>query len=123
ALARAKWCPPEVVRDPEEPGRERHRPPPEPVDRLERPDERLVRQILGVVPVRNRELEVAEDPVEVDEVELLERRSLAALRPLDQPPDIRPGRARRRLLSAHRNCRFAHPAPLPGIPRRGIRAL
>ena len=74
----------QVVRDPEEPGRERRRPPAELADRLEHAQERLRRQILGVVPVADRHVQVAVDAVEVLEVQLLERVAIARLGALDQ---------------------------------------
>src|SRR5579862_710495 len=78
----------EVVRDPEEPRRERRRPPAEPPDRLEHLQERLRRQVLGVVPVADAHVEVAVDPVEVDEVQLLERVPVALLGAVDERADV-----------------------------------
>ena len=79
----------QVVRDPEQPGRERNRLPAEPADRLQHLQERLRRQVFGVVPVADVEVQVAVDPVEMDDVELLERLAVAGLRTLDQRPDVR----------------------------------
>jgi len=48
-----------------------------------------VGQVLGVVPVPNRHVQVAVDPVEVDQVQLFERSAVTLLAALDQPPDLR----------------------------------
>ena len=88
APVRAEVVHREVVRDPEEPRGERRRLPAEAADRLEHPQERLRRQILGVVPVSDRHVQVAVDPVEVDQVQLLERGAVALLRPLDELADV-----------------------------------
>src|SRR5207244_3751868 len=69
----------EVVRDPEQPRRERRRLPAELADRLQHLQERLRRQVLGVVPVPDRHVQVAVDAVEVQEVQLLERLAVAVL--------------------------------------------
>jgi hypothetical protein len=74
----------QVVGDAEQPGRERRRAPSEPPDRLEHLQERLRRQVLGVVPVPDRHVQVAVDSVEVVEVELFERTAIALLRTRDQ---------------------------------------
>ena len=58
--------------------------PAEPADRLEHLEERLRRQVLGVVPVADAHVQVAVDAVEVEEVELLERVSIALLGALDE---------------------------------------
>src|SRR5919201_2307870 len=87
--ARAEVVHGEVVRDPEEPGGERRRLPAEPPDRLEHLQERLRRQVLGVVPVADGHVQVAVDAVEVEEVQLLERVAVAALRALDEPAHVR----------------------------------
>jgi hypothetical protein len=79
------------VRDPEEPGRERRRLEPELADRLEHAHERLRRQVLGVVPVADGHVQVAVDPVEVDQVQLLERAAVALLAPLDELADLGSG--------------------------------
>ena len=78
----------EVVRDPEEPGRERRRLEAELADRLEHAQKGLRGQVLGVVPVPDRHVQVAVDPVEVDQVQLLERGAVALLSPLDELPDL-----------------------------------
>jgi hypothetical protein len=91
----------EVVRDPEEPRRERNRLPPEPADRLEHLEERLRRQVLGVVPVAHAEVQVAVDAIEVGEVELLQRLAIAGLRTLDQRANLR-GRADSHVRRGHR---------------------
>ena len=49
-------------------------------DRLEHLQERLRREVLGVVPVADAHVQVAVDPVEVDQVQLLERVAVALLR-------------------------------------------
>ena len=103
----------EVVRDPEEPRRERRRLPPEAADRLEHLEERLRREILGVVPVADAHVEVAVDAIEMEEVELLERSAIALLRALDERPDAptaRRDRGHRHLLRHH----------LRGMPRRAL---
>jgi hypothetical protein len=41
--------------------------------------------ILGVVPVPDADVQVAVDPVEMDQVELFERRPIALLGTVDQP--------------------------------------
>ncbi len=89
AAARAEVVHREVVRDPEEPRRERRRLPAEPADRLEHLEERLRRQVLGVVPVADGHVQVAVDPVEMDQVQLLERLAVALLRALDERADVR----------------------------------
>ena len=78
----------QVVRDPEEPSREGRRLPLEAADRLEHLQERLRRQVLGVMPVAEAHVQVAVDAVEMEEVELFQRRSLTLLRALDQPPQL-----------------------------------
>ena len=107
----------EVVRDPEEPGGERRRAPAELADRLEHLQERLRRQVLGVVPVADAHVQVAVDPVEVDQVELFERVAVALLAELDEPPNllVLGGRASAGGLAPARR---SHPAP---TPRRRIR--
>ena len=87
ALVGAEVVHREVVGDPEEPRRERRRLPAELADRLEHLQERLRRQVLGVVPVADADVQVAVDPVEVDQVELLERAAVALLGALDQRAD------------------------------------
>ena len=79
AAARAKVIHREVVRDAEEPGGERRRLPAEAPDLLEHLQERLRREVLGVVAVADADVEVAVDPVEMDEVQLLERLAVALL--------------------------------------------
>ena len=74
----------QVVRDPEEPGRERGGLEAELADRLEHLQERLSREVLGVVPVADAHVQVAVDAVEVEEVERLQRLSIALLSELDQ---------------------------------------
>ena len=86
APVRAEVVHREVVRDPEEPRRERRRLPAEAADRLEHLHERLRGQVLGVVPVADAHVQVAVDAVEVEQVELLERVAVAFLRPRDEPP-------------------------------------
>ena len=98
----------EVVRDPEEPGRERHLSPAEAVDRLEHAQEGLGRQILGVVAVADAEVQVAVDAIEVEEVELLQRITVAELRALDESP--------------HR-MRLRPPTDSAGAIRRGSRRV
>src|SRR5205823_9261145 len=71
----------------EEPGRERRRPPAEALDRLQHLQERLRRQVLGVVAVADAHVQIAVDPVEVDQVQLFERIAVARLGTLDQPAD------------------------------------
>jgi len=80
APPRAEVIDRQVVRDPEEPGRERRRPPAELADRLEHLQERLRGQVLGVVPVPDRHVQIAVDAIEVLEVQLLERVTVALLR-------------------------------------------
>ena len=108
ALVRAEVVHREVVGDPEEPGRERGRLEAELADRLEHAHEGLRRQVLGVVPVADGHVQVAVDPVEVDQVQLLERAAIALLAPLDELADL--GRGRPLLLGlGHRET---------GAPRR-----
>ena len=110
AARRAEVVHREVVRDPKEPGRERRRLKPELADRLEHPQEGLRGQVLGVVPVPDRHVQVAVDPVEVDQVQLFERRSVTLLPALDQPPDLRPrllGPLRRAFRHSLRSARAA----------------
>jgi hypothetical protein len=74
----------EVVRDSEEPGRDRHLAPFEAIDRLDHLHEGLVGEVLGVVLVADAHLQVAVDPVEVKEVELLEGLAVTLLGALDE---------------------------------------
>src|SRR5207253_4494270 len=71
-------------------------------DRLEHLQERLRRQVLGVVAVADAHVQVAVDAVEVQEIELLERFAVSLLRLRDELTDV-PGRlarsARDRLLA------------------------
>ena len=78
----------EVVRDPEEPCGERGGAPPELADRLEHLQERLGRQVLGVVAVADAEMQVAVDPVEVEQIERLERLAVPLLSVLDEPAQV-----------------------------------
>jgi hypothetical protein len=78
----------EVVRDAEEPGGERRRAEAELADRLEHLEERLRREVLGVVPVADAHVQVAVDPVEVDQVQLLERLAVSLLAALDEAADV-----------------------------------
>ena len=78
----------EVVRDPKQPRGERDRLPAEPADRLEHLQERLRREVLGVVPVADAEVQIAVDAIEVEQVELLERAAVAALGTLHESPDL-----------------------------------
>src|SRR5262245_21547841 len=73
----------EVVRDSEEPCGEGSRLPAEVADRLEHPQKRLGREVLGVVAVAHADTQVAVDAIEMEEVELLERITIAVLCPLD----------------------------------------
>ena len=84
ALARAKVVHREVVGDAEEPGRERGRLPAELPDRLEHLQERLRRQVFGVVAVADGDVQVAVDPVEMNQIELFERATVALLGALDE---------------------------------------
>src|SRR4029079_9431464 len=81
----------QVVRDPKQPGGERSRLPAETLDRLEHLQERLSREVLGVVPVADAHVEVAVDAVEVQEVELLERVAVTLLCARDKRADVRGG--------------------------------
>ena len=78
----------QVVGDAEEPGGERCRLPAEALDRLEHLQERLSRQVLGVGPVADAHVQVAVDPIEMEEVELLERFAVSLLSPLDESPQV-----------------------------------
>jgi len=49
---------------------------------------RLGRQILGVVSVADAHVQVAVDPVEMNQVQLFERRPLTLLATLDQTADV-----------------------------------
>src|SRR5262249_1361893 len=89
AARRAEVIHGEVVRDPEEPSGKRRRLPAEALDRLEHLEERLRRQVLGVVPVADAQVQIAVDAIEVEEVELLERVPVAFLRPGDEVADLR----------------------------------
>ena len=57
-------------------------------DRLQHLEEGLRRQVLGVVPVADAHVQVAVDPVEMDQVQLLERVAVALLRTRDQAADV-----------------------------------
>ena len=83
----------EVVSDPEQPGGERNRLPPEAADRLQHPHEGLRRQVLGVVPVADAQVQIAVDAIEVEEVQLLERVAVTVLPTFDERPHVR-GRSR-----------------------------
>ena len=72
------------MRNPEEPGGERCRLPAELPDRLEHLQEGLRRQVLGIVLVPDADVQIAVDPVEMDQVQLLERVAVACLRSLDE---------------------------------------
>ena len=50
-------------------------------------------EVLGVVPVADGHVQVAVDPVEMDQVQLLERLALALLRPRDEGLQLLGGRA------------------------------
>src|SRR5579884_2233832 len=99
----------EVVRDPEQPGRERSRLPLEAADLLQHLQERLRRQVLGVVAVADADVEVAVDPVEVDEVQLFERVAVALLAARHERAHVLVGVARRRSLGRARHCRTFTP--------------
>src|SRR4030095_12256092 len=73
-----------MLRDAEQPGGKRRSPKPEPADRLEHLHERLRRQVLRVVTVADAHVQVAVDAVEVDEVQLFERVTVALLTALDE---------------------------------------
>ena len=68
---------------------------PELADRLEHLEERLRRQVLGVVTVADAHVQVAVDAVEVDEVQLFERVAVALLTALDESADVVAVRRRR----------------------------
>ena len=105
APVRAEVVHREVVRDPEEPGREGRRLEAELADRLEHAQERLGRQVLGVVPVPDGHVQIAVDPVEVDQVQLLERCAVALLAALDELADLRArGTLLRRLGHSKKGC-------------------
>ena len=84
AAPRAEVVHREVVRDAEEPRGERRRLPAEAPDLLEHLQERLRREVLRVVPVADADVEVAVDPVEMDEVQLFERLAVALLPARDE---------------------------------------
>src|SRR4029453_15212356 len=84
ALVRAEMVHREVVRDPEEPGREGRRAPAELAYRLQHLHEHLRRQALRVMAGADALVQVAVDAVEVEEVELLERVTVSLLRLLDE---------------------------------------
>src|SRR6059058_3421056 len=84
ALVGAEVVHREVVRDPEQPGRERRRTPAELADRLEHLHEHLRRQVLGVVAVADAHVQVAVDAIEMDQVELLERFPIPLFAALDE---------------------------------------
>jgi hypothetical protein len=71
-------------------------------------EERLRRQVLGVVPVPDADVEVAVDPVEVDQVQLLERVAVALLSARDELAHVLGPLARRGTL-----CGSAHPGRSP----------
>ena len=99
--------------DPEEPGGERRRLEAELADRLEHAQEGLRREVLGVVLVAERHVQVAVDPVEMDQVQLLERVPVALLPALDEPPDLG---ARRPAPLVGRLVHPTGPAPPDQIP-------
>src|SRR6188474_110611 len=105
----------EVVRDPEEPRRERRRAPTEAPDCLEHLQEGLRRQVLGVVPIADAHVQVAVDPVEMEQVERLERLAIAALGKLDETLQI--------LRAAPCRGTRAHWLTLPRVLRRLTRGL
>jgi predicted ABC-class ATPase len=78
----------EVVGDPKEPRGERGRAPAEPPDRLQHLQERLRRQVLGVVPVPDAHVQVAVDAIEMEQIERLQRLAVALLGELDQAPQV-----------------------------------
>src|SRR5207237_2293008 len=55
-----------------------------PADRVEHLDEGLRRQVLGVVPIADTQVEVAVDAIEVKEVQLFERVAVPTLGTLDK---------------------------------------
>ena len=67
-------------------------------DLLEHLQERLRREVLGVVAVADADVEVAVDPVEVDQVQLLERVAVALLAAGDELAHVLGRLARRRAL-------------------------
>jgi hypothetical protein len=91
------------VGDPKEPRGERRRLEAELPDRLQHAQKGLRGQVLGVVPVSDRHVQVAVDPVEVDQVQIFERRPVTLLSALDEPPDLRRG------LPPPLRCRIRHP--------------
>ena len=113
----------QVVRDAEEPGRKRSAPPDEAVDRLEHLHEGLLGQILGVVPVADRRLEVGVDAVEVERVELAERVAVAGLGPGDERPHVRPGRRWNAYAGSVDGCGVCLSHENPAIPRKGYGSL
>lgn len=73
-----------VLRDPEEPGRERDCAILIAVDPLEHPAERLARQVLGIVAVANAEDEIGLDPVDVQVIETRQRVAITRAPPLHE---------------------------------------
>ena len=111
AAARPEVVHREVVRDPEQPGRERRRLPLEAADLLQHLQERLRREVLGVVPVADADVEIAVDPVEVDQVQLFEGVAVALLAARDELPHVLGRLARRRALGGRIHPAFVSPRP------------
>ena len=80
-------------------------------DLLQHLQERLRREVLGVVTVADADVEIAVDPVEVDQVQLLESVAVALLAAGDELPHVLGRLARRRALGGRIHPAFVSPRP------------